>query len=196
MAHEPDAAGDEALYKLSGKGDTAAFERIVIRYQKALYGYFLRRTHQTGVAEELTQEVFLRLWRHAPLYQVRSKFQTYLYRIAHNIFVDYVRRSSARVRETSLDTDEGSTIEMLTADAAQAPDEPLGDADIKNRLREALPQLPEREREILLLVLEEGLPYRDCAEILRVPEGTIKSRVHSAVARLRQILRTRRKKAD
>lgn len=181
-------AGDEQLYQLTGRGDEPAFEQLVMRHQHALYGYFLRRTGQPSLAEELTQEVFLRLWRHAPLYRARSKFQTYLYRVAHNMYIDYLRRSSARPRETSLDSEEGSGIERIAPDAGVPPDAAFDRDEVKARLHQALHKLPEREREVLLLVFDENLHYRECAEILRIPPGTVKSRVHTAVERLRRIL--------
>lgn len=192
MADEKQPLSNEELYTRAGKGDEAAFEKLVQLYQHALFGYFLRRTQKRGVAEELAQEVLIRLWKHAPTYRVRSKFRTYLYRVAHNMFVDYCRRQSARPNEYSLDSDEGSAVETFAENRTPSPEEELTAQEMKDRLHESLERLPEREREILLLVLEEGLPYRDVAEVLNIPEGTVKSRMHSAVGRLRRIMRTNR----
>ena len=189
MADDHLPLSNEELYTRAGQGDETAFERLVNVFQHALFGYFLRRTGKRGVAEELAQEVFLRLWTHAPTYRVRSKFQTYLYRVAHNMFVDYCRRQGARPSEYSLDSDEGSAVEVFAADSTLSPEDELTEDEMKERLHDALEKLPEREREILLLVLEEDLPYRGVAEALSIPEGTIKSRMHSAVVRLRQIMR-------
>lgn len=190
MPDDVKPGGDEELYKRAGEGDIAAFEQLVRHYQNVLFGYFLRRTRRSGVAEELAQEVFLRLWKYAPSYEIRSRFQTYLYRVAHNIYVDYRRREKVRPQEFSLDTDEGTAIDAAAVDEAPSPDEFIDTKDLKRKLREALERLPDREREILLLVLDEGLHYSQCAEVLKIPEGTVKSRTHAAIARLRRFMRS------
>jgi len=179
---------DERLYVLCAEGNTEAFRCIVERYQNLLVGYFMRRAGETSIAEDLAQEVFIKLWRSAGKYTVRARFSTYVYSVAHNTLIDHIRRKATRTDTLSADADEGALL-------AETPDS--GIPEVLERkaheeqlalVKKALEQIREVERDVVMAVFAEGLSYKDAGEVLGVPEGTVKSRLHGALRHIRQIL--------
>ena len=179
---------DEKLYVLCAEGNTEAFRYLVERYQNLLVGYFMRRAGEAGIAEDLAQEVFIKLWRTAERYTVRARFSTYMYSVAHNTLIDHIRRKGTRADTISADTDEGAFL-ADTADS-DIPEvlEHLAHEEQLALVRKALEQLKDVERDVVMSVFAEGMSYRDTAEVLGIPEGTVKSRLHGALRHIRQIL--------
>jgi RNA polymerase sigma-70 factor (ECF subfamily) len=189
MSHLRDQP-DEVLYVMSGRGDEEAFRCLVERYMNLVVGYFVHRVGGGGQqAEDLAQDVFFKLWRHAARYSVKAKFSTYLYSVAHNTLVDFMRRKGTRFEEVSVDDEKERDLIAETADSGvPEPLEKLALDEQISLLKQALAKLRLPEREALLLVLADGLSYKEVSEILGIPEGTVKSRLHAALARLRKFL--------
>jgi len=158
-------------------GDRAAFEELYGLYRKPLASYLYRLCWNRPLAEDLLQEAFLRLWRAAPGYEPSAKVSTYVFRIAHNLFIN----ESARRREKVL---EGPGPETRADPASD-----LQRREVQESVRRAVEELPEGERECLLLAEFHGFRYAEIAEILGIPVGTVKSRMFSAVQRLRETLK-------
>lgn len=147
------------------------------RHHKALYGFLLRMTGNTQTSEDLVQEVFLRILKYRHTYRGDSQFVVWMFRIARNARVDYYRKKHM----DSLEKKDASTI--LSDDLNPLEDyEKTQDSAILHR---ALAQLTEDDREVLLLSRFENMKYKDIADLLGCLEGTIKARVHRAIARLR-----------
>ncbi len=155
-------------------GDRAALEEIFRLYRKPLLNYFHRIGADRALAEDLLQESFLRLWRAGRAYQASAKVSTYIFRIAHNLYLN----QAARRRERPL---EGPEAEVPGADPAGR--------EAREAVRRAVEQLPEGERECLVLSEYNGLKYAEISEILGIPEGTVKSRMFSALRRIREALK-------
>ena len=149
-------------------GDRAAFEELVRTYQAHVWRFLRHAVGDAHLAEDLAQETFLRAYRHLPGFAFRSRFSTWLFQIARNAAVDAARQE-ARRRRLRL---------RLAAPAEVAPPAAASEIDA------ALASLPPPLREALVVVEVLGFPYRRAAELLDVPEGTVKRRVFDARRRL------------
>jgi len=158
-------------------GDRNAFEELYRLYQKPLVNYLFRLSWNRALAEDLLQEVFLRLWKAAASYEPTAKVSTYVFRIAHNLFLN----EAARRREMVL---EGADAELR-----QDPASDLARREITSAVKKAVEALPEGEREVLLLAEYSGFKYAEISEILGIPVGTVKSRMFSATQRLKEALK-------
>ncbi len=195
-AHAPvdDATGDEALMQAFCKGDVSAFEALVARHQRGVYNFLLRSVGQKARAEELLQEVFLRVVRAKARYTPSAKFTTWLYSIARNLCVDESRRAKFRKHQSLDASRRGSDGEQGSAMIASIPskDVPTDEAaeapTIRKRLSEAVSKLPIEQREVFLLRQVSGLSFREIAETVDIPENTVKSRMRYALEKLRSEL--------
>lgn len=171
-------------------GEAEAFEKLVLRHQTGLLNFFARMTNDAAGAEDLTQEVFLRVYRHADGYEPTAKFATYLYRIARNCWIDSVRKHKRRGKVVSLD--KTSEAGQPYRDALECGDDGPVAAMERNEqgraIEEALAKLPEEQRLVFVLSEVQGMKYAEIGETLGVPVGTVKSRMHVAVRRLRDLL--------
>ncbi len=160
-----------------GRGDGEAFETLYGRYRRRLYNFVLRHVQDEALAEDLFQETFLRLLRAAPRWQPRARLSTWLYRVALNLCIDQGRRR----REEALPEDAAEAI----AGDEPGPQGALEAAEAAAWLRARVAELPAEQRAVLLLRVYEGLEEREVAEIVGCPLGTVKSRLHYALRRLR-----------
>ena len=183
-----DLENDGELMLRYARGDLHAFETLYQRHRSGLYRYLARHTRNPESANDLFQEVWSKVIASRERYEPRAKFQTFLYRIAHNCFVDYCRRSTVRA-EVSGDAQEdwhGS----LPAPDADRPDSRAEHAQIVARYKAALSDLPAEQRDVFLLYEEAGLSLEEIAVITAVGPETAKSRLRYAVSKLRHALGT------
>lgn len=182
---------DERLMMEFASGSTDAFKQLVRRHEKPLLNFFYRLVADYHLAEDCVQEVFRRLVRARSSYKPMSKFTTFMYRIAKNYWIDIMRRRAVSPRPLSLDVSIDEDGESLGAGIAGVQEDP-GDAvereDMVNRVQEAVQSLSEEKRMILTLSWYRGMTYREIAEVAELPLGTVKSRIHSAVRSLRNVL--------
>jgi len=172
------------------QGNREAFEKLVMRHQVGVFNFFMRLMNSREAAEDQTQEVFLRLYLHAERYEETAKFTTYLYRIARNCWIDHLRRVRRRGRMQSLDRESAEGVnlyEQLAADT-EAPDGRVEAEDRVGIINGAIEALPEDQRVVFVLAEVQGMKYADIADTLGIPLGTVKSRMHVAVQRLRDYL--------
>ncbi len=172
-------------------GDPRAFDVIVERFEAPLMRFFYRLCWDQGRAEDFTQEVFLRLLRSAHRYQARGRFSTFLYRIATNLWIDDYRSKKPRPRLYSLDAANGEEEQPLRASVeADQPSvlEDMVEEEQKVRMRRALERLTQGHRLVFELAVYQGLPYPEISELLEIPVGTVKSRMHNAVKALKGLL--------
>ena len=179
---------DVRLMERIRDGDQEAVIGLVDRFQHELVGFFYHLCWDQLVAEELAQDVFVNVYRSRSRYQATAKVRTYLYRIAHNLWIDHLRRQK---RHLSLDAEVGEQslrlVNLLKAPDA-AEDTTGRDHVIRSRVHEALGNLPEGQREVFVLANNHGMKYQEIAAVLHIPEGTVKSRMHNAVRALRHEL--------
>lgn len=184
---------DPDLMRELQEGSRLAFDKLFLRHQVGVYGFFARLSGDQELAEDLTQEVFLRLYLHAGTYTPSAKFTTYLYRIARNCWIDQLRRKKTRGTMDSLDRPLSGDMVLADRLAAEveSPEARLERADRAQAVREGLAGLPEEQRVVFVLSEVQGLKYQEIADILEIPVGTVKSRMHVAVNRLREFLTKR-----
>jgi RNA polymerase sigma-70 factor, ECF subfamily len=156
------------------RGDATAFELLLQRYRQRLFGFLLRRASPQRT-EDLFQETWLRVVRARGSFDPARRFSTWLFQIANNLCRDGARRSVLEAKEQA----------RLQSDAAVHGGDGGATLDTKLDARQRLARLPERLREVLVLRFFEDLGEREIAEIVGVPPGTVKSRLHAAVRVLR-----------
>jgi RNA polymerase sigma-70 factor (ECF subfamily) len=174
-------------------GDRKAFALLVKRHQGPLYNFALRHVGISATAEEVVQDAFVRVVKNVGDFKHEARFTTWLYTIARNLCVDEARKRVHR-RHASLDQPQraeggdGPTLGEQTTDRTANVERAAVSAEIRARVAEAIDQLPDEQREVFLLREVSNLPFRDIAEIVGVPENTIKSRMRYALERLQAAL--------
>ena len=169
---------DSALLLRYRDGDTAAFEMLYRRHNDALYRYLLRLCRHRDNADDIFQEVWGKIIKAADRYRPTAKFTTFLYRVAHNCFVDYLRRNKRHAHSGELEPDS-------QADPGDLPEMLVERSLARERLELALRDLPDEQRDVFLLHEEAGLDLDEIALITGSNRETTKSRLRYAVNKLR-----------
>jgi len=183
---------DEALMLAYARGDASAFERLYARHKGPTYRYFLRHTSERAIADELQQDVWLKVVRARERYAPDARFTTWLYTLARHRLVDHWRAQHG-TRFVSLDDDNVEHADAMRAagDTGDDRSDPLGqviDGQAGRRLLQALDEVPAAQRDAFLLHVEAGLSLGEIAGLANVPAETIKSRLRYAYRRLRAAL--------
>ncbi len=181
---------DEDLMKRYLAGDASAFQTLLSRHGQKIYNFILRTMGDPQVAEDLLQEVMLRVVRSAATFQGQSKFTTWLYTIARNMCIDARRRGKFRKTvpldaPLSRDDDGGATLLDRVADTRPGQDVQTRDHRFRVALEDALTRLPDEQREVFVMREVDGLKFREIADIVGIPENTVKSRMRYALEALR-----------
>jgi RNA polymerase sigma-70 factor (ECF subfamily) len=171
-------------------GDTRLFEEFVRTEAGTLVGFFRRLGAGPSEAEDLTQEVFLKLFQSARTYQPQRAFGAFALRVARNAWIDHRRRGAVRPTAGSAEGEDDEDRDRLArlASAEASPDARAERRDELLLLAAAVRQLPERHLAAFELAVVQGLPYAEISELLDIPVGTVKSRVFNAVRRVRAAL--------
>jgi len=180
---------DEELMRRFQRGEAPAFEALMRRHRTPLHSFLRRQTGDPARAEDLLQETFLRVIRHAPDWRQSALVRTWLYTIARNLAADEARRRPFR-ETVPLDAPAagGRSHAERAADGGRAPDEAAADAQLRPLLEAALAALPPEQREVFLLREHAGLSFPEIAEATGVNENTVKSRMRYALLALRDRL--------
>ncbi len=178
------------------EGDLEAFEKLVRAYQRRLLGFFRSLGADAQTAEDLTQETFLRIFGARESYTPDAPFRTFVFRIARNLWIDRYRARKVRPREDELEDGSGQEEpEERFESPVGGPLEEAARSEEIEMLRRAIEELPPKHREVLSLVAGQGLSHPEVAEILGIPVGTVKSRMHAAVRLLRGRWQSERRRA-
>ena len=170
------------------RGNVNDFEKLVTAYEKNVYNIALRMVGDPEDAADMTQETFIKAYRALSSFRGDSKFSSWLYRIASNVCLDFLR-SRSRHPQVSLSTvDEDGQAPVELPDMRQNPEEQLMKKLGMEAVRRGLEQLPEQQRQILVLRELGGLSYAELAQTLGLEEGTVKSRIFRARKRLCALL--------
>jgi len=191
---DPAAAGppasdreDVQLMQLISGGDMAAFEQLVERHQALVAGTVARMLGGNSEVEDITQQVFVRVWKSAPRYVARAKFTTWLLKITRNLVFNELRRRK-RHTVSSLSLEEGAEELPVKDEHASAPDASLLEAELRGAVDAAIAALPETQRMALVLRRYEELSYEEIAEVLEQSVPAIKSLLFRARTELRERL--------
>lgn len=180
-------ASDEQLLVDFLAGDHDAFQVIVQRHSEELYRFIARFTRNVAAAEDIAQETFIQVFHSAAGFDPSRRFRPWLYTIAANKARDHLR-SRVRKKELPLstgavsgDSEEVSYLNFLSDDS-QSPGEVLEEQETKECVREVVSRMPDNLREVLILGYYQRFAYKEIADILSIPLGTVKSRLHAAVS--------------
>ena len=175
-------------------GDTAAWEEIVQRYHRRIYNVCYRFAGDADNAQDLTQEVFIKMYRTLNTYDSgKGAFMTWVTTITRNLLVDHFRKTKGDRITDSLDGpvsehEDAQPLSEQIADRAAPPDAAVQSRETKEMVHQALQKLSPELREAVILRDLQDMDYREIAGVLRVPEGTVKSRIHRGRAELARLL--------
>jgi len=191
MAQELD---EDLLRRCCSGGDAAAFATLVRRYERELFSYLRRYLGDAEMAEDVFQATFLQVHLKKDQFEAGRRFRPWLYTIATNQAIDAQRRNR-RHRMASLDArggdDVATLLELLASDDDTAA-ERLEEQEAREWVQAAVAELPDTLRRTLVLVYHQGMKYREAAEVLGIPVGTVKSRLNAALLKLNEIWRRAR----
>jgi RNA polymerase sigma-70 factor (ECF subfamily) len=185
---------DLTLVRRARAGDQRAFGLLVERYQKKVYAVALGMVKDAEEAMDVSQEAFVKVHRYLDRFKGDSSFYTWLYRITTNTCIDVLRRRAV-ISQESVEYDDSVQLDLAEANlgalGSQVDASPARSAlrrELGEKLEEALAQLPEKHRAILLLRELEGMSYEDLARTLDIPKGTVMSRLFHARAKVQRLL--------
>ncbi len=190
-------AEQQALVRLVRQcmaGDQPAWQQLVVSQHRRIYAICYRFTGSASDAEDLTQDVFLKLYRNLASFDVqKGNFQTWITTLARNLLVDHFRRTRMERATDSLDAslngeDDGVTLAGRLADPGRSQDSHVAGLELKAKIQQALAKLSPELREAVVFRDLEEMDYKEIAQVLRIPEGTVKSRISRGRAELARLL--------
>ena len=183
---------EQLLSQYRDQGDRAAFETLVHRYEKELYSYLSRYLNDATLAEDVFQATFLQVHLKCHQFESDKKVRPWLYTVATNQAIDSQRRNkrhrmlSLDRQTTQLGEDDMAGLVDILVHKSEGPDRQMESAERVNWIRKAVAALPDALRSAVTLIYYQGLKYREAADILAVPVGTVKSRLHTAILKLNE----------
>lgn len=193
-APEDGGPPDAELVRRAQGGDTEAFEALVRRHQARIRGMLYHMTGHREDAEDLTQAAFLRAYRALRRFQGQSSFYTWLYRIAVNLALNFIKQRKRRAGASTLSLDDIDTAaerdpDYLERAGRHTPDQSAHWSEVQRRIHEALGTLTEKHRAVVVMHDLQGLPHDEVARILRIPTATVRTRLFYARKQLQGELR-------
>jgi len=182
------AVSDETLVEWAAEGDREAFEELVVRYQRRVTGFLIQLVGEAETARELTQEVFLRVWKALGRFDPRYRFSTWLFRIAHNLGIDHLRRRRVPVTSLQREDGEGRSLSLDPPDRSKDPQALLENTELGLRIARCIGELRPEYRELVVLRHLAGLSYQEIADLKSLPLGTVKNKLFRAHCVLRSAL--------
>jgi RNA polymerase sigma-70 factor (ECF subfamily) len=179
---------DLELMQRIRSGDAASFETLLRRYRLPLVAYFHRMVRDPALAEDLAQEVFLRVYKARERYQPEARFTTWLYRIATNLALNAIRDRKDAVSDSASEDCEGGPVLERFVDSRPTAEQQLMLGDRERLIRQAIAGLPENQRVAVILHKYQEVHYRQIAKILSVSESAVKSLLFRAYEALRERL--------
>ena len=197
-AAEASREADGEMLRAVISGDGTAYRGLVEKYQGRVYSMVYGMVRNREDARDITQDAFVKAYKNLETFRLESSFYTWLYRIAMNLAIDFTRK---RKRRETNGFDEGIASRDEDGGIADAHHEegPLRHLERKQlfgRIMDAMEKLPEDQREVILLRELEGLQYKEIADVMGIPEGTVMSRLFYARKKLQKLLTVDRKEAE
>jgi len=186
---------DSYLVERALDGDIAGFEKLVTRYQNKIMGYVGRMVNgDREEAEDIAQETFIKAYRSLDSFRGQASFSTWLYKIATNLCIDRARTKKRRPQQAysldePMDKDEEGGGGREIADSRFEPSKGVERDELRTLVRETVGEMPEKQRQVLIMCDLQGMPYEEIAEALDIPLGTVKSRIFHARADLARRLK-------
>jgi RNA polymerase sigma-70 factor, ECF subfamily len=177
---------DQVLIKKIRKGNKAAFEELMRKYNRKIFNFVIRMVRNDEVAVELTQDFFIKIYTVIDKYNFEYKFSTWAYRICYNLVIDHIRKNQIQIE--SLDNDTVSQKEIVSSEnyVKDVGFRILSDEEVKTHLWKLVDGIPLKFREVILLRYIQELKYEEIADISGLPVGTVKNRIFKAKEILKQ----------
>lgn len=186
---------EKRLLKKVKKGDHEAFAQLIDLYKSQVYNICLRMVRIPVEAEDLAQEAFIRAYTNIDKYDIDKKFSTWLYRIATNLSIDYLRKKKpGAYLDAEMPGTEGYTMYSQLSSADPLPEEQVIQNEANDTLQNEINQLPPKYRAAIILKYMEDLSVKEMSEILEIPVPTVKTRIHRGREALRERLVSKRLK--
>lgn len=170
----------EKIIARARRGDADAFEQLVVAYRDQVFRLALRMCGSEADADEVAQEAFLSAWKALPNFRGESQFSTWLYQLTTHAAIDLMRREKRQIA--------ADITEVSAADPAPSPQQQAEQSEQREIVRDAILQLAPEQREVVVLRFMEELSYEEIGAVLKLPSGTVKSRLNRAKAQLKEIL--------
>lgn len=178
---------DVELIASAIKGRESGFEELVRRYQRPIVAYVYRMLSDYEASLDVTQEVFIKVYNSLDKYSSEYKFSTWLYRIAHNAAIDWMRRNSANLQSLETETADGAYQIQLESNAL-SPEQERERSEWRSEIDAVVKCLPAVYRELIVLRHSKDLSYDEIAEVANLPLGTVKNRLFRAREMMREML--------
>jgi RNA polymerase sigma-70 factor, ECF subfamily len=180
---------DHALMVAIQKGDAVAFEQLLVKYSRTIVNFIYKFVNDVGMAEELAQEVFLKIYLARHTYEPRAPFSSWLYKIAANEGMKAARKERRWFFRTGRQEADGheNTLEAIP-DTRQNAEHDLKDAETSRIVQKAINSLPKKEKLAIVLRRYEGLSYEEIAAVMNCTEGAVKTYIHRGKLHLRDIM--------
>lgn len=183
---------DDYLMKQFQNGDRDAFTHLVHRHKQNVFRFILSKVKDRELASDLTQDVFVKLFKSAELYQPTGKFRSWLFRMAQNICIDYHRKHQKAailsLHNQGKADDELNLMDQIE-DESTNPEKETEFTELQDVIERAFDSLPEKQRIALVLCQYHGMTYHEIALIQKVPVGTVKSRIHNGLSKVRDFVK-------
>jgi len=177
---------DESLVRRSLEGEEDAFGELVNSYQRRLTSYLFQLVGNFDIAQELSQEAFIRAWSALDRFNPAYRFSTWLFRIGHNLAIDSLRKKRLKTTSLHVGAAFGDEREITPPDEGKDPLQHLENSEMGSHLRRAINSLRSEYRELVLLRHFAGLSYQEIADFMKMPLGTIKNKLFRAHSVLRK----------
>jgi RNA polymerase sigma-70 factor (ECF subfamily) len=183
---------DEYLMQQFQDGDRDAFTHLVHRHKQNVFRFIFSKVKDRELSSDLTQDVFVKLFKSAELYQPTGKFRSWLFRMAQNICIDYHRKqqkASILSLHNKSETDDELILMDQIEDETTNPEKEVEFIELQEVFERAFDSLSEKQRTALVLCQYHGMSYPEIASIQKVPVGTVKSRIHNGLSKVRDFLK-------
>lgn len=177
---------DAELITRSISGREESFEELVTRYQRPIVSYIYRMLNDYDASLDVTQEVFIKVYKSLERYSSDYKFSTWLYRIAHNAAIDHIRRNSKKLQSLETENQEG-TYELQLESPRPTPEQERENSEWRTEIESVVKCLPTVYRELIILRHAKDLSYGEISEITNLPLGTVKNRLFRAREMMREM---------
>ncbi|MFA6252312.1 MAG: sigma-70 family RNA polymerase sigma factor [Candidatus Paceibacterota bacterium] len=183
-----DNSSDEKLVEFFLSGEKESFEVLVFRYFKIIYNFCYRYVGDQNIAEDITQETFVKVWKNISRFDKSKKFKTWIFQIAKNTCIDYLRKKKS-IPFSNFENEDGENVFVDNfADNAPLPDEIFRRKDLSDFLERVIGELPVNHKMVILMRYKDELTFKEISEILNESIDTIKSRYRRGIISLREKL--------
>ncbi len=171
---------ERRLIRAAQQGSEEACRDLVRRFERPVFSLIVRMVRDPALAEDLSQEVFVKAFRALDSFQPGRKFSSWLFKIAHNTAIDHLRRKTPSTVALETDLDRVDPIDVVADSRVETPEAVAVRGDLARAFEEALGRLRPQYREVVVLRFQEGLAYEEIAEVTGLPLGTVKTHIHRA----------------